>query len=1039
MKNLALLLIFSLLYFGGLLAQSASGSFTQTPCNNDGVFQVTAVGFQFPITFTYYFDGNTEVHTVAANTDQLTNIPLSPWGSVSCNVSDGTNSTWVSGQYNAPFNFNPVATNAVCPSAVGQLEAFQTSGSGGPYSFLWTEVQSGTALSGNPVQAPLGEYFVEITDQSTGCVMEITDSSLFVEQNSNIQASFNNTPAACTNGSSTVTASGTQGPYAYQWSTGATSQTISGLTAGMYQVQVTDGQGCVKNFTTFIQQNPFITVQTTETDATCQQNDGSAFAFGQGGNPPYSYAWSNGQTTQEATGLFANTSYQVVVTDVNGCIGNGYVYLNSSTPITVTQSTTPSSCTSPTGSISLNATGGTQPYTYTWNTTSNPNTPTHNNLSQGNYSFTVSDAQGCIRSGSVFVPPVSNIDADITSSTVICPNTTGSLYASVSGSNPPFTYSWNTGATTSSIHNQALGSYSCTITDDVGCSKTVGEHLGSTSPLHLGVSTSAATCIYTNDGTATTNVNGGQAPYTFAYSNGDNTQQASGLGEGHHSVTVTDNQGCSKSENFYVHNNNSTDDCYCIVDGYVYLDDNDNCTFDGNETGIENIRINCAGFGSTFTDANGYYSFKLPTGSYTLSQQVNNYYPVSPCQNNSIPVNVTAASGCVTSNNFANKLNELHDLRIITMTAGIPPVPGNNYSQRVVVLNDGTMPEANIHFNYEHDGQLNYNNSNHPGMTQPSPIVRPNYFEDFNSMPSLNPGESYDFRMYYSTPTNIPAGTELVFFDTTTYGPIAQHWLWDYSPWNNVNTHRATVVSSYDPNFKEVSPKGLEEEGYFPSTVNEFDYTIHFQNEGTYFAQKIVITDQLDDDLDWSTLRPGYSPYEYTTTISESGLVTFTFDGINLPWKSQYGDELSSSFIHYSIRRKDNLAQGTEITNTAYIYFDYNPPIITNTTLNTLNDAVASLEAHDDDLTDDSDLELKIYPNPASEVVNIKINEVQTTGNARINVINLMGQTVQENTVTLSAGSNKIKLKVNDLAKGNYLVQVNLQDGTSMVKHLVIH
>src|SRR5262249_7094009 len=150
-----------------------------------------------------------------------------------------------------------------------------------------------------------------------------------------------------------------------KWSTGAVGSTITGLTAGTYYATVTDDQGCfLVNYASVAQQVK-ITANTTVSQPTCLQNNGGAIAFGSGGMPPYSYNWSNGKQTQIDTGLTAGY-YYVTVTDFNHCSGTAIATVSGSTPITVTYTTTPSSCTSPTGSATLNITGGTKPYKVAW-------------------------------------------------------------------------------------------------------------------------------------------------------------------------------------------------------------------------------------------------------------------------------------------------------------------------------------------------------------------------------------------------------------------------------------------------------------------------------------------------------------------------------------------------------------------------------------------------------------------------------------------------------------------------------------------------
>jgi hypothetical protein len=292
----------------------------------------------------------------------------------------------------------------------------------------------------------------------------------------------------------------------------------------------------------------------------------------------------------------------------------------------------------------------------------------------------------------------------------------------------------------------------------------------------------------------------------------------------------------------------------------------------------------------------------------------------------------------------------------------------------------------------------------------------------------------------YVTPTNIPIGTAVNFYDTVAnLAPIDVNWLLDYSPWDNVNSYQTTVIGSYDPNYKEVTPKGVGAPGYISSAETEFDYTIHFQNEGTYFAQNIYVTDQLDADLDWTTLKPGYSDYSYTTTVSETGLVTFTFANINLPWKSQYGDALSSGLINYSIERKANTPQGTEFTNTADIYFDYNAPITTNTTINTLNDELAGVDETDNIASFSDGITVDLYPVPAKDFLTIRVNNVSKKEAVTVSVIDIMGNVVLASNVDLSEGSTAVIQDVSKLATGTYLTRIQFENGSSIIKKIVLY
>jgi len=251
------------------------------------------------------------------------------------------------------------------------------------------------------------------------------------------------------------------------------------------------------------------------------------------------------------------------------------------------------------------------------------------------------------------------------------------------------------------------------------------------------------------------------------------------------------------------------------------------------------------------------------------------------------------------------------------------------------------------------------------------------------------------------------------------------NWLNDYTPWNNVNYYNNTVVGSWDPNFKEVSPRGTGTPGYITTNDSVLNYTIHFQNTGTYAAQKVVLIDTLDSNLDITSLLPYWSNHNYVTEVNESGVVKFTFNNINLP------DSTSNPFgsigiIMYSIHQKPNLANGTQIKNSASIYFDYNAPVKTNTTLNTIDNGSGVKEINQTEVFD-----LTVYPNPASQSVSLLINSSEASANAKVKFYNILGSEMLAQTVKLTAGKNVLTADVSSLAAGMYFVEIT--EGTNSI------
>lgn len=255
-------------------------------------------------------------------------------------------------------------------------------------------------------------------------------------------------------------------------------------------------------------------------------------------------------------------------------------------------------------------------------------------------------------------------------------------------------------------------------------------------------------------------------------------------------------------------------------------------------------------------------------------------------------------------------------------------------------------------------------------------------------------------------------------------------WTSDYTPWNNVNYLNTTVVSSYDPNFKEVNPKGTGPQGYISTRDSVMEYMVHFQNTGTYYAEKVVVIDTLDPNLDWTTLHPVYMSHNGVVTMNENGVATFTFNGIHLPAQSMNSINSNGMFT-YTIKQRPSLSVGTQIRNKASIYFDYNAPIVTNSTLNTIGSTVGIAN------TASNAASFGLYPNPADKTCFAVINS-DVFGAATIQVSDISGKVLVNNTVTLSIGKQSVPVDVSSLAPGMYLVTLHNMGKTETQKLVIM-
>lgn len=286
----------------------------------------------------------------------------------------------------------------------------------------------------------------------------------------------------------------------------------------------------------------------TTTAASCGANDGAASIATTGGTGTVNFLWSNGATTANISGLGAG-QYPCTLTDINGCPATVSVIIPSLSNLTVTATTQNITCGGQaTGNIALNASQGVVPYTYNW--TGNLNTtPTLSNIPAGTYECTVTDATGCIVIVSNTLTELSNISAAANGTEVLCNSAqTGNLEISATSGVAPYTYQWTgTSNTSTYVTSVGPGTYTCVVTDALGCTDTVVTVLAVTD-LAATASASNPLCAGSGTGSVTVTATGGTGPYAYDWAGAITTGTVlSGLSGGSYSVVVTDAYGCSTS------------------------------------------------------------------------------------------------------------------------------------------------------------------------------------------------------------------------------------------------------------------------------------------------------------------------------------------------------------------------------------------------------------------------------------------------------------------------------------------------------------
>lgn len=384
----------------------------------------------------------------------------------------------------------------------------------------------------------------------------------------NLYAELSATPVNCHGGNTgtvTVTPSSGTGTYSFLWSNGATTATVTGLTAGNYSVTVSDAAGCsVVGNVTVSSPDPLV-LTTSQVDESCLDNDGEATVMVSGGAGNYTYQWNTTPvaTTDAIAGL-SNGSYSVTVTDANGCTANtSIVIVDACTGCALDITATPSapSCAGDAdGSITVTPQFGNPPYQYDWSNGAPSTDSIASNLTAGVYTVLVTDGQGCIDSARVLVAQPDSIALTLASSPESCAGMDGAAVVVPQGGNGNFTFQWNTTppTVTPQLIGQAAGLYTVLVTDANGCIAVDSVMIVDGCPCGdtVTVSTTAETCIGNNGtATATTDTSG---TYSFLWSTGDTTATITGLDFGVYTVTVTNASGCVTVASAIVQ-----DDCNC--------------------------------------------------------------------------------------------------------------------------------------------------------------------------------------------------------------------------------------------------------------------------------------------------------------------------------------------------------------------------------------------------------------------------------------------------------------------------------------------
>ncbi len=523
----------------------------------------------------------------------------------------------------------PTSTPVSCFGGINGTATANVSGGTEPYTILWSNGDVG------PIATGLAEatYTVTITDANNCATFGTVDvgiSNTFAILFDSIQH------VSCTgysDGSVVANATGGSGVYSYLWNTGDTTAAIDTLSAGYYDVTVSDMNGCVLTDSTLIVEPlPLSATILSEFSTSCYYScDGASTVQANGGTTPYNYLWDANTGSQIGTTatLLCPDTFVVSVIDDNGCQVLTSAIITAPDTIVLVDSVINASCfQNMDGFIYTQVFNTSGPLQYQWSDSNfvlSQTGPDLLNVPAGVYYVNIFDSLGCNYLDTFLITQPEVVRTDMLSFDVSCAGgSDGSITQTVSGGTAPYDFLWTDGDTFQDRMNIPAGTYTVTITDINGCLATDSIEVFEPEPLIVEAQIYDVSCIQESNGSISVFVGGGNGGYQYLWSTGDTDDEIFGQIGGIYSVTVTDALGCVISENYEILVTN--EDCINIPSAFTPNSDGLNDTwilrnidlYAGNSVKILNrwgqLLFESNGYGEPWDGR--YNGNELPSGTY---------------------------------------------------------------------------------------------------------------------------------------------------------------------------------------------------------------------------------------------------------------------------------------------------------------------------------------------------------------------------------------------------------------------------------------
>ncbi|MEM9819520.1 MAG: CotH kinase family protein, partial [Bacteroidota bacterium] len=489
------------------------------------------------------------------------------------------------------------------------------------------------------------------------------------------------------------------GTFAYQWSNGSNTANLDNLAPNTYQVTVTDANACQSDASFLIEEPSFLILSLSDLqEVSCFGGQDGSISIGLAqGTPPYQVNWSNGAGGTTIEQLSAGI-YLASITDANNCLTIESFEIEAPSPIEASSTIQQVSCAQGNdGSASVEGSGGTPPYQYNWS-----NGVVGNSIEQvaaGNYTLSITDAQGCLLIENILINQATDIETSTTSQTVSCFNgNDGAATIFATGGTAPLTYIWSNGTIGPTIEQIAAGNYTVSITDALNCMHIEEVIIDQASPIVVdNTSIQAVSCFGGSDGNASIEVLGGTPPFQYLWSNGATEQNIEQVMAGSYSVSISDQNNCQQIATIEVGEAESLES-ELLVNPL-------SCS------GIDDASIDLEPTGGTAP-----YSYQWSTGS--TNQSIDNLSP------GMYSVTITDANECQTQSSAV-----IDDVGALQTQSSEMPIScfGQNDGAIDVTVNGGVEP-------YQY---LWSNNSTSPSLSDLSPGTYTLTVSDVNDCQSI--------------------------------------------------------------------------------------------------------------------------------------------------------------------------------------------------------------------------------------------------------------------------------------------------------------